>query len=192
MAAAAAVSRRQQPGQGARRLRAVLLRGHHDRDGAGDARFLHGDAVEKLRRLHRPPVVRDQDELRLGGHHLQESAEADHVGFVEGGVHFVEQAERRRGVLEDGEEEGDGREGLLAAGEKGDALEPLPRRLRNDLESRLQDVLVRLPFHDQAEVGAAAAEERPEDLREPHADLLVGVQETLPRLPVDPDDGVPQ
>src|SRR5664279_5567892 len=77
-----------------------------------------GHAVERLRGLHRPLVVRDEDELRLLGQLHEERREAVDVRLVARGVDLVEDAERRRLVLEDRDEESDGRERLLAAREK--------------------------------------------------------------------------
>lgn len=66
------------------------------REQARDAVAAHRDAIDDLRRGHGDAVVRNHDELRTLGQSLQHIAEARHVGFVEGGVYLIEQAERRR------------------------------------------------------------------------------------------------
>src|SRR5450830_351274 len=101
------------------------------------SRLFLRDAVEGLRGLHRPLVVRDEDELCLLGKLHEERREAVDVRLVERGIDFVEDAERRRLVLEDRDEECDGRERLLAAREESDRLVPLARGLRHDLETRV-------------------------------------------------------
>jgi len=57
--------------------------------------------------------VGDDHELRLDAHFLDEVGEAADVGFVEGGVDFVEDAERAGRELEDGGEQGNGGEPFL-------------------------------------------------------------------------------
>ena len=69
----------------------------------------------------------DEDELGGLGHLPDHVVVAADVGVVERGVHLVEQAERRGLDEEDGEDEGDRGERLLAAGEQVDALELLAR-----------------------------------------------------------------
>ena len=55
--------------------------------------------------------MRDDDEPRAAEEVLEHVDEAADVGFVEGGVDFVEDAERAGAELKDGEEERDGGEG---------------------------------------------------------------------------------
>src|SRR5439155_3447425 len=54
----------------------------------------HRHAVEDIRRLHRPLLVRDDDELRAVGVTAQQLDEAADVGVVERGLDLVEQIER--------------------------------------------------------------------------------------------------
>lgn len=89
-----------------------------DADSFADAAFLHGDAVEGGGGSHCFFAVCDDDEFRPAEEFLEDVDEAADVGFVEGGVHFVQHAERARAELEDGQQQGDGGEGLFAAGEK--------------------------------------------------------------------------
>src|SRR5450759_770179 len=86
------------------------------------SRLFLRDAIEGLRGLHRPLVVRDEDELRLLGQLHEERREAVDVRLVERGVDFVEDAERRRLVLEDRDEELSGQKRRLAAREEADRL----------------------------------------------------------------------
>ena len=57
--------------------------------------------------------------------------------------------------FQNGEIQGDGHKGLLAAGQQGDGLEGLSRRLGLDLDAAAQDVLLVL----QLQSGRASAEE---------------------------------
>src|SRR5690606_4263549 len=92
--------------------------------------------------------------------------------------------ERRRLDEEDGEDQRDRGERLLAAGKQVDALQLLARRLGHDLDARLVLVVAL----DQHQPRAAAVEEPREDLLE----LLVDDRERLPeallRGPVDLGD----
>src|SRR5450759_964080 len=133
-----------------------------DADELRHSRLFLRDAGEGLRGLHRPLIVRDEDELRLLGQLHEERREAVDVRLVERGVDFVEDAERRRLVLEDRDEERDGRERLLAAREEADRLVPLARGLRHDLETRVE----RIALVQQMHRGRAAVEEALEHLAE--------------------------
>src|SRR5439155_10260523 len=54
-----------------------------DSDDRGDPRLLHGDAIDCVSRLHRPWVVRDDDELRLVLELGQEPHITPDIGVVE-------------------------------------------------------------------------------------------------------------
>jgi len=95
--------------------------------------------------------------------HLDEPAD---VGVVERRVDLVEQAEGARFVLEEPEHQRDGRQGLLAAREQLDALEPLAWRLRDDFDAALE----RIVLVEERQAGAAAAEQRVEALLEVQVD----------------------
>ena len=83
-------------GDGGVRL-AVELHGHT----LGDPLLLHGHAVERAGDAHCALVVGDHDELRVTEEILDDRGEAGGVGFIERGIDFVEDAERRRLRLED-------------------------------------------------------------------------------------------
>ena len=70
----------------------------------------------------------DDHELRRDAHFLDEVGEAADVGFVEGGVDFVEDAERAGRELEDGCEQGNGGERFFSAGEEQNVLQLLAGR----------------------------------------------------------------
>jgi len=92
------------------------LRGrlHPDRDHLGDAFFLHGDPVEEIRRLHGALVVSDGDELGLvSAIFFEEACEALHVGVVERGVHFVQDAEGAGVARKERQRSEEGRQGAL-------------------------------------------------------------------------------
>ena len=90
-----------------------------------DAVEVHRDAVDVVRDLHRPPVVRHHDELRLLRECLERLREAADVRLVERGIDFVEDAEGRRVHGQQREEQRDRRERPLAAGEQRQAADPL-------------------------------------------------------------------
>src|SRR5918996_2283966 len=113
----------------------------------GNAGLFHSDPVQAVRNLHGPAIVGDNDELRMLLHpakHLDETAD---IRIVERRVDFVEQTERTRLVFEHREHQRDGRQRLLAAGQQLNALESLPRRLRDDLDAALE----RIGFVEQRE-----------------------------------------
>src|SRR5262245_7961227 len=125
-----------------------------------NARLLHGNAVQAVGDLHGFAVVGNDDELRVLLHPTQHLDKAADVGVVERRVDLVEEAERARLVLEHAEHQRDGGQCLLAAGQQLDALQALPRRLRDDLDAALE----RIVFVEQREAGAAAAEQGAERL----------------------------
>src|SRR5271169_4151171 len=141
------------------------------------SRLLLRDAVKGLRGLHRPLVVRDEDELRLLGQLHEERREAVDVRLVERGVDLVEDAERRGLVLEDRDQKRDGRERLLAARQEADRLVPLAGRLRHDLEARIQGILLVEEVHR----GGPSVEQALKDLAEVEVDGREGLLEALRR-----------
>src|SRR5688572_18821606 len=156
-----------------------------DGDDARYARLGHRHADELLGHLHRDLVVADEEELGLRGHALDEVAEATGVRVVQRRVHLVEQAERRRVELEQGEYERNGGEGFLAARQEMDARVPFARRVGHHLHAGVEDLLA---GHD--ELRFAAPEERGEERPEMAVDALEGLAQELARLPVDAPDGV--
>src|SRR5271154_5480433 len=93
-----------------------LRRPEPNRHQLRDPRFLHSDAVKHRSNTHSPFAVGDQDELGLYAHLAPQVGEARDVGFVEWGVHFVEDAEWTRRVLEDADQQGKSCERFFAAG----------------------------------------------------------------------------
>src|SRR2546428_384229 len=86
------ITRSERSGRSERSDRSIELNGDQFRN----ARFLHCDPVQSVGDLHRPPVVRDEDELRPVEHAAQHLDEPSDVRIVERRVDFVEQAERAR------------------------------------------------------------------------------------------------
>ncbi len=76
-----------------------------DADDLADAMVGHGDTVEDIGHTDRAFIVGDDDELGVFEEALEDTDEAVDVGFVEGGVELVEDAERAGFDLVDGEEE---------------------------------------------------------------------------------------
>src|SRR3990172_8807233 len=111
-----------------------------DRHYLGTAGLFHSDAVEGVGHLHGALVVGDDDELRAAAHLFEETGKARYVGLVERGVHLIEHAEGARLDEERREEQGDRREGPLAAGEERNGLKLLASRLCDDLYAGLKDV----------------------------------------------------
>ena len=123
--------RRHADGFGARVVAQAL------RDDLGDAVAAHRHAVEDVGGLHRPLLVRDDDELRAVGEAPQQLDEAADVRVVERGLDLVEEVERARPREEEREEERDRAERLLAAGEQREPRDLLARRLELDLDAGL-------------------------------------------------------
>src|SRR5260221_597514 len=74
------------------------------RDDFRDAGLLHGDAVHDGSGAHGALAVGDEDELRVQAHLLHHFRKAADIGFVEGRVHFVENTEGTRLILEDADQ----------------------------------------------------------------------------------------
>ena len=144
----------------ARRERLRLL--EPEADDAADRVVPDGHAVQRVGGLDRPPVVGDDDELRLVGEAPERVGEAPDVGLVERRVDLVEDAERDRPDLEHGEQQGDRRQGPLAARQHRERLGLLARWPGDDLDAgRAQVGRV-----GQRQLGEAAAEELLEAVRE--------------------------
>src|SRR5438309_4197285 len=107
--------------------------------------------------------MRDHDELRALAVLPQERDEAADVRVVERRLDLVEQIERTRPREEQGEEERDRTQRLLAAREKRQPLHSLARRPQLDLDSRLALLVLGVR---QAQAPLAAREERRRDLFE--------------------------
>ena len=134
------------------------------RDDLRDAVGPHRHAVEDIRGLHRPLLVRDDDELRAIRVAAEELDEAGDVRVVERGLDLVEEVEGARPREEEREQERDRAERLLAAGEEREPRDALPRGAELDLDSRL--VRPRSSALDESEPALTAGEERRRDLLE--------------------------
>ena len=104
-------------------------------DDLGHAVAGHRHAVERVGGLHRALLVRDHDELRAVRGTAQEREEAVDVEVVERRLDLVEDVERARPGEEDGEQEGERSQRLLAAGEQRQALGRLAGRGDLDLDA---------------------------------------------------------
>ena len=111
--------------------------------------------------------------------------EAAHVRLVEGGVDLVEDAEGGGIHGEQGEEEGDGRERALAAGEQAEGAEALAGWLGLDLDAGVDDVV----GVEQLEPRGATTEEGGEVVAESGIDLGEGGAEAGAYLAVELGDG---
>src|SRR5262245_26010973 len=97
--------------------------------------------------------------------HLYEPSD---VRIVERRVDLVEQAEGARLVLEEAKHQRNRRERLLAAGKQLNALQPLARRLRDNLDAAFE----RIVLVEEGQAGAAAAEQRGKRFLEASVDGL--------------------
>ena len=159
-----------------------------DRHHLGDTLQFHRDAEERVGELHAALVVGDHDDLRLLPDVLQQVVEPEDVGFVERGVDLVQQAERSRPDQEDGENEGDGGHGLLAAGQQAHARELLAGRVDHVFDPGFQ----RLVGLGQHEFGRPAVEQAREDLGQLGVDGLERLHEAFLRNGVDLADHLVQ
>ena len=133
------------------------------RDDLRDAVGPHRHAVEDIGGLHRPLLVRHDDELRAIRVAAEELDEARDVRVVERCLDLVEEVEGARPREEEREEERDRAERLLAAGEEREARDALAGGPELDLDPGLSPVLVGL---DEPKPALTAREERRGDLLE--------------------------
>ena len=145
------------------------------------ARFLHRHAVDRVRAGHRLFRVRDDDELRPGQKIFQHFDEAVDVGLVQGGVDFVEHAERAGPAAEDGQQHGHAGERLFAAAKKRNAARFLAGRPGDDLDAAVENIHAFF----QHDVGLAAAEQIAEKLLKMPADRVQRFGEQPPAVGVD-------
>ena len=103
--------------------------------------------------------MRDDDELRTIRVAAEEVDETSDVRIVERGLDLVEQVERARFREEQGEQERDRAERLLAAGEEREPCNALPGRPQLDFDAGLgiRQLLVRL---DEREAALTTWEQR--------------------------------
>ena len=107
------------------------------RDDLGHAVAAHADPVEDVGGVHRPFLVGDDDELGAVGEAADQLQEAVDVGVVERGLDLVEDVEGARPGEEDGEDEGQRDQRLLAAGEQRELAGRLAGRGDLDLDPEL-------------------------------------------------------
>ena len=108
----------------------------------GHTLFLHGDSVQPVRLFHRSPSVGDDDELGVLRQLVQITGEPAHVAVIQSRLNLVQQAEGRRLQILDGEQQRNGGQRLFSARQLHHILQLFPRRLGNDTDPRLQDVLI--------------------------------------------------
>ena len=119
----------------------------------------------------------DGDEARVGAlaHFVEQVAEALDIIVVERRVDLVEHADRRGVGEEDGEDQRERGQRLLAAGEQRQRLRLLARRAGDDFEPRLE----RIVGFDQLQFGRAALEQGREQVLEMRVDDLESGEEPL-------------
>src|SRR5687767_5259852 len=88
-----------------------------DGDTLGDARLLHGDAVEGAGAGHRLFRVRDDDKLRPLEEFVEHGDEAFDVGLVKRRINLVEYAKWTGAAAEDGQQQRHASQRLFAAAE---------------------------------------------------------------------------
>ena len=127
--------------------------------------------------------MRDDDELRVLGELFQIPCEAIDVRLIERRLDLVQNTEGHGAGLEDREQDGDRREGALAAREQRDLGELLPGGRDDDLDARIERIVAVgiVELH----LRLAAAEEFAEDLREVRVDLVEPVVKFLLHLPLE-------
>ena len=132
--------------------------------------------------------MRDNDELALGDKSFKHTDESVDVRFIEGGVHFIKDAERTRSHHVDGEQQCHGCHCSFAAGEERNALGLFTRRLGRDLDPAIEWVIL---VH-QREISPAAAKQFREHFAKIRPDLREGLGEQSLRGAVDPGNDVEQ
>ena len=113
----------------------------------------------------------DQHELHLIRHFFHDFGEPADVRVIERGIDLVEQTERSRVELEDGEDQRNGRQRFLTTRQQMNRADSLAGRTRHDGDARIQQV-IRLEF----EVRISA----PEQTRKQDAEAFVRAVEGLP------------
>ncbi len=110
----------------------------------------------------------DDDELGLIGHLTHIAGKANHVGVVQSGLDLVHNAEGRGTHLQNGEIQGNGHEGTLAAGQQRNGGQLLSGGLSLDLNAAVEDIVGVF----QLQCGLAAAKQLQEGLGEGGLDGL--------------------
>src|SRR5499433_3932951 len=154
---------------------------------------LHGGPVEGVRDLHRPLLVRDDDQLRTAAQLLEDLEQPLQVGVVQRRLDLVQHVERRRAGLEDGQQEGDRGQRALAPRQQGQPLDLLARRPGLDVDAGGQHVVGlgqhqaalaagEQPREDLLELGRGVGERRREHLLDPVIDLFDHGEQVPPGL----------
>ncbi len=117
----------------------------------------------------------DDDELHPVGKLFEQLNEAFDVAAIKGGVNLVENNERRRLHLEEGEKEGSGAQRALAAGKKLKALLLLARKGDIDFDTGFEDVV----GIAEADFPFATAEKFGEDFGKRDFKLVEGIDESV-------------
>src|SRR6516162_10390027 len=154
---------------------------------------LHGGPVEGVPDLHRPLLVRDDDQLRDAAHLFEDLEQPLQVGVVQRRLDLVQHVERRRAGLEDGQEEGDRGQRALATGQQRQPLDLLARRPGFDVDARGEHVVGlgqyqpalaagEQPREDLLELGRGVGEGRREHLLDPVIDLFDHGEQVPPGL----------
>src|SRR5918999_27357 len=169
-------------------------------DHAGDAVAAHAHPVEGVGGVHRPLLVRDDDELgpvRVAADQLEEAVDVD---VVERGLDLVQDVERARPGQEYGEHERQRHEGLLAARQQRQPLGGLAGRRNLDLDAGLALLLLLVRIRlgrvrgvlagdhraravlgvDEPQAAATAREQVLDDVLEVLGSRLEGLLEALP------------
>jgi len=139
---------------------------HHSRDTV----FRQRHAVKGLGLRHGRVVMSNDEELLLRRQSLEDPVEPKHVGIIERRINLIQDIERT-GI--DGlqrEQERQGCQRALTTGKKGERLQPLAWRLRQDLDAVVQRVAFRLAFQTQG--SPAALKQLTKELLEVHGDSL--------------------
>src|SRR5439155_3905015 len=147
-----------------------LLSVQVDRDEGRKAGLFHSHTIEHIGGLQGLPVVGDDQELRLTGQFPQDTQEAINVCVVEWSVDLVEDAKGARPEEEDPDEGRPAGEGPLSAREHSAGLEPLPARLRHELDPGVEGVAAFFGL-DQLQLGSPPLEQPLEEPAEVAVDL---------------------
>ena len=128
----------------------------------------------------------DDDKLTVDEEFLKQGVESFVIGFVEGGVDFVEDAQGAGFGAEDSKEQCDCGEGFFSAGEQADGLELFAGRASDNFDSAFERVF----GVGEQDVGASATEEFAEEATETFANGVETGYEEFFRFYVDAVDEI--
>ena len=92
----------------------------------GQTALLHGYAEESIRDFHGFSAVSDHDDLALTSDFSKQIVKTVDIGFIQGRIHFIQQAERAWLDHINGKYEGHGHQSLFSPGQKSHVTETLP------------------------------------------------------------------